>query len=241
MWGGGCASWNLDEGLGGRLRVIQDRRRRDTLQDGRRDVDINCDDGEILRYKSDGRVNLYRDFGGRPILLFSFCNLPSPLLLPALQPRGMDFTKFLSHKLTIMRRIGARITPYIQSRCIQFRSFPSEGVQYLEANSYIPRLEETLKQGFSCDKEKLVDSLGPVVVVATVGDQWFDEVPPHEVVAEQAALDEMSNKQRCAHKAVPSTPPNRDLQVSGWVLGCSYRKPSENVEAKFVNEGPREL
>jgi hypothetical protein len=140
-----------------------------------------------------------------------------------------------------MRRIKARITPYIQSRCVRFRSLPSEGVQYLEANLDILRLEETLKQGVSRDEEKLVDGLGPVVVVAAVGDQWFDEVPPHEIVAEQATLGEMSNEQRRTYEAAPSTTLNRVLQVSGWVLGCSYRKPSENVKAEFVNKGYHEI
>ena len=93
-----------------------------------------------------------------------------------------------------MRRIGAKIMPYIQSRCRQSPPPPSEGVQYLEADLDISRVKETPKQGVSCDEEKLVDSVGPVVVVATVGDQWFDKVPPHEIVAEQATLDEMSNK-----------------------------------------------
>jgi hypothetical protein len=37
----------------GRLYVIRDRRRGDTLQDGRRDVDIDLGEGEILRGKSD--------------------------------------------------------------------------------------------------------------------------------------------------------------------------------------------
>ena len=67
----------------------------DGLQDGGRDIDIDRSNGEILRNESDGCINLCRDFSGRPILFFSFHDIPS-LSLPALQLRSKDLPKFLT-------------------------------------------------------------------------------------------------------------------------------------------------
>jgi len=39
--------------------------------------------------------------------------------------------------------------------------------------------------------------------------QWLNEMQPHEVVVEQATLDEMSNEQRRLYEAVPPTARHR--------------------------------
>jgi hypothetical protein len=63
-----------------------------------------------------------------------------------------------------------------------------------------------------------------------------DEMPPslYEIVA---TLDEMSNERRRVCEAVPSTARNSEVIPGiGEVLGCSYRKPTKNVEAQLSDE-----
>ena len=103
-----------------------------------------------------------------------------------------------------MRRIKAGDTPYIQFHCIESPFFP-DGIKYLKADLDISRFEGALRQGISCGGERLVDGVGPVIVVAVVGNQWFDEVPPHRFVVEQATLDECPTN--CAACIKPSPPP----------------------------------
>ena len=68
-------------------------------------------------------------------------------------------------------------------------------VQRLEADLDVFGLEKTTKQGMSCGNEQLVDSVCPdnvpaaVSIDAAMGYQRLDEMPPYELVTEQATLD----------------------------------------------------
>jgi hypothetical protein len=74
---------------------VQGARWLDGLQDGERDIDIDRSNGGISRNESDGCINLCRDFSGRPVIFFSFRDIPS-LSLPALQLHSKDLPKFLT-------------------------------------------------------------------------------------------------------------------------------------------------
>ena len=75
-------------------------------------------------------------------------------------------------------------------------------VQRLEADLDVFRLEKTTKQGISCGNKQLIDGVRPDNVPAAVsidiamGYQRLDEMPPYELVTEQATLDDMANE-RC--------------------------------------------
>ena len=89
--------------VGGRLRVMEGRGCFDGLQDGRGDGNI-VRGREVLGSESDGGFNLCGDFGSYFSLFFSLA-LPSWLcdtisfFIIQLQPRGMEFAKFLVDEL----------------------------------------------------------------------------------------------------------------------------------------------
>jgi hypothetical protein len=98
-----------------------------------------------------------------------------------------------------------------------------------------------------------------------VGNQWFDEMPPHEIVTEQTTLDEVPNERRRAWEAGPSTTwRDGNIQIvtvivivivlgivtsaivmgvvtGSEVVGRSYRKPAKNVDSQLVDEGSHSL
>ena len=70
---------------------------------------------------------------------------------------------------------------------------------------------------FFCSDEKVVDGHRPEVSVSNIdirivgGYQWLDEMSSHELVTEQAPLDEISDERRSAYEAFPSV--SRDPAV----------------------------
>ena len=61
----------------------------------------------------------------------------------------------------------------------------------------------------SCGNEKIVDGHNPdgsldiVAIRVVVGYEWLDEMPPHNLVAEQAPFNETTNEPRRTFKGTP--------------------------------------
>jgi len=68
--------------------------------------------------------------------------------------------------------------------------------------------------------------------------QWLDEIQPHEVMVEQATLDEMSNEQRRLYEAISPTNRHRAVvPVHIKVLHGSCCEPQKNSSTKLIDEG----
>ena len=114
---------------------------------------------------------------------------------------------------------------------------PAPGTEYAEAGLDVLRFEKSLKDSVSRSGEQLVDRVGPdgfgggvVTGTIVVVGQWPDEVSPHEVVVEQAPLDEISNERCPANKAKSLTAENRAaFPIYEKVLCRSYRNQSKDV------------